>query len=72
MVDVAGVDVAALTGLGRNRLALRTSTWCVACGRRGVVDVAWWMWRGRRGMVVNAHIPQHEGRGKGVVWVVGT
>jgi hypothetical protein len=54
MVDVAGVDVAALTGLGRNRLALWTSTWCVACGRRGVVDVAWWMWRGGCGVVDGA------------------
>jgi len=38
MVDIAGVDTAALTCLGRNR----------------------------RGVVVNAHIPQHEGRGNEV------
>ena len=32
----------------------------------GVCGV-WSTWRGRRGMVVNAHIPQHEGRGMTVV-----
>ena len=47
-----------------------------------VVDVVcgvWWMWLasmwhvvGWRSVVVNAHIPQHEGRGKGIVVVVGT
>ena len=40
----------------------------MVCGRRSVVDV---VWRGQRGVVVNAHIPQHEGRGKELAVVEG-
>jgi len=39
----------------------RCGVWCVV--DMAGVDVAC-RWRGRRGVVVNAHIPQHEGRGK--------
>ena len=45
------------------------------CGRRGVVEVVCGMWLTWRvvdvawsmGVVMNAHIPQHEGRGKEAV-----
>ena len=39
----------------------RCGVWCVV--DMAGVDVAC-RWRGRRGVVVNAHIPQHEGKGK--------
>jgi len=76
-VDVAGVDMAASTCRGRNQRVLvdLDAMWRVV----DVVCGVWWMWLasmwhvvGRRSVVVNAHIPQHEGRGKGIVVVVGT
>jgi len=69
-VDLAGVDMATLTCPGQNRQGMvDVDMVCgvvdVVCGMwltGSVVDVAW-----STGMVMNAHIPQHEGRGKDTV-----